>query len=100
MSDHPLVIPISTGGVFRPEDTCPTRGGNSRMVKMVPVGDGNRLPCLIRSREAYTIDSDDLPLSAPSYECLLLVSRKPYLVMRAYVEVAAWPTLSEQPLEW
>lgn len=99
-TDRPLVIPISTGDVFHPDDVLPVAGGNSRMVKMVPVGEGNHLPCIIRSHVVVTIDNEGTALSAPSNECLLLVSRNPYLTLRAYVETSAWRSFSEQPLEW
>lgn len=99
-TDRPLVIPISTGDVFHPDDVRPVAGGNTRMVKMVPVGGGNSLPCIIRSRDVVTIDNEGHTLSAPSNECLLLVSRSPYLTLRAYVQTSAWRSFTEQPLEW
>jgi hypothetical protein len=99
-TDRPLIISISPGDVVRQDDVRPVTGGNSRMVKMVPVGNGNHLPCIIRSRVAVTTDNDGRELSAPSNECLLLVSRDPYLTLRAYVETSAWRSFPEQPLEW
>jgi hypothetical protein len=97
---EPLVIPVPAGDLFKPNETSPVRGDGARMVPMVPVGGGNFLPCIIRSREVVTVDSEGLPLKDPSNECLLLVSRNPYAVLRAYVDVAAWQSCREQPIEW
>lgn len=98
-SAEPLVIPVPTGDLFRPDETSPVRGGGSRMVPLVPAGHGNFLPCIIRSREVVTTDSEGNVIP-PSNECLLLVSKKPYAVLRAYVEVAAWPSFRDGPIEW
>ena len=101
MSDEPLVIPISGGDVFRPDEHGPVRGGGTRFVKLVPVDETGqtKLPCIWRSREIFPgIDAKGGEIRV--HHCLLLACREPPTVLPADIDVRAWPSFSEGPVEW
>ena len=95
-----LEIPAEVGNIFRESDRGPVRGGHSRFVPMVPVGDkGDAMPCIWKSH--YTIQAELSDGSkVPARECLLLVSRKPLLTMRAEIAESSFVHFGEVLVEW
>lgn len=100
MANEHIEIPIDSGSIFKVNSQEPVRGGGSRFVPMVPVGnDGTAMPCLWRSHyvvQAVLSDGSKVPAN----ECLLLVSRHPILTMRAEVAVDAWGSFGSALIEW
>lgn len=99
--DRLVEIPISPGELFRADETRTVSGGNTRLVKMVPIGnDGKtRLPCVWRSHAVTGgIDANGNPIRINA--CLLLASKNPPLVLPAEVAVDAWQHFAEGPVEW
>jgi len=98
-SDHDVVIPISTGSVIGSDPLQTVHGGGTRMVPMVPVGEGRLLPCIWRSHSVKEgVDNTGRPIRV--HECLLLVGRDPLLTLRAEVDVDAWKQFGSGPVEW
>lgn len=94
-----IVIPISPGELFQSDPVRAVQGGNTRMVPLVPIGNGRLLPCIWKSHEVTTgNDPHDQPIRV--HQCLLLVSREPLLTLRAEVEVEAWKQFTTGPIEW
>jgi hypothetical protein len=101
MADDVVEIPISSGDLFRPDETNTVAGGGTRLVKMVPIDeDGHtRLPCIWRSRSAARgTDKHGSPIQVNA--CLLLASKSPPCVMAAEVAVDAWQHFQDGPVEW
>jgi hypothetical protein len=99
MSDD-LVVPIRPSEVFRPSRGSPVRGGHTRVVPAVPVGDdGSTAPCIWRSPRQVQMTAAD-GSKTPACECLLLLSRDPPTVMRAEVALDAWQHFGECLVEW
>jgi len=98
MADH--IIRISGNDVFRPKSDGPVKGGHSRVVPSVPIGDdGSTAPCIWKSPKKMQITLQD-GSKVPARECLLLISKSPPTVMRAEVAEAAWATFGECLVEW
>jgi len=100
MADESLEIPAKVGHIFREDQGSPVRGGHSRFVPLVPVGDkGDTMPCIWKSH--YTIQAELSDGSkVPARECLLLVSRKPLLTMRAEISEDSFQHFGEVLVEW
>jgi hypothetical protein len=102
MSDRSNIIsiPVDSSGLFRPDETKPVRGGGTRLVPLVPIDNaGNTLPCIWRSHEVVEITKADGSKGRGNH-CLLLANRNPPLVLPADVDLDAWPTFGEGPVEW
>ncbi len=100
MADEKIEIPIELGSVFRESDRDPIHGGHSRFVPMVPVGnDGSCMPCIWKSHYTVLAQLSD-GTKVPARECLLLVSRKPLLTMRAEIAESAFQHFGEVLVEW
>ena len=95
-----IEIPAEVGKIFREDPGAPVRGGHSRFVPLVPMGDkGDSMPCIWRSH--YTIQAELANGSrVPARECLLLVSRKPLLTMRAEIAETSFQRFGEVLIEW
>jgi hypothetical protein len=91
---------VARGELFEQSDREAVRGGGSRLVPMVPVGEGKTLPCIWKSHhpKPCDINQDGHPL--PAFECLLLISRDPLQTIRAEIDVRAWAQFSSGPVEW
>jgi hypothetical protein len=100
MANEEIEIPVNTGSIFTIDKGRPVRGGGSRFVPMVPVGDkGDTLPCIWKSH--YIIQAELADGShVPANEALLLVSRNPILTMRAEVAVDSWQHFGQGLIEW
>ena len=95
-----IEIPQSGGEVFARDLKAPVRGGGTRIVPSVPVGDdGSTLPCIWKSTEVTQAEMSD-GSKVPANECLLLVSKSPPTVMRGIVPLAAWQLFGECLVEW
>jgi hypothetical protein len=100
MADEKIEIPVELGSIFKSDPSAPVRGGGSRFVPMIPVGnDGTAMPCLWKSHYVVQAELAD-GSKVPAHECLLLVSRKPILTMRAEVAVDAWQHFGTGLIEW
>jgi len=96
-----VVIPIiARGELFQKNDHEAVRGGGSRMVPMVPVGEGKELPCIWKSHKAKPCDINRDGNLLLAYECLLLISREPLQTIRAEIDVRAWEQFGSGPVEW
>lgn len=73
--------------------------GRRRLVPLVPVGNGQVLPCIWKSHYLVDVDLTD-GSRARGYECLLLVSRRPLMTIRAEVASEVWNSLGQGPVEW
>ena len=96
-----LVIDLGSESIFNESPDRAVSGGGTRYVPAIPVGnDGVIMPCIWRSH--YTVQAELSDGShVPANECLLLVSRKPLLTMRAEIAVAAWSNFNDKiPVEW
>jgi hypothetical protein len=98
-SERPIVIPISAGSLLGHDPLPPAQGGDTRMVPMVPVGEGKLLPCIWKSH-AIKNGIDHGGQSIRVHECLLLASRDPLLTLRAEVAVESWQHFGHGPVEW
>ena len=95
-----IEIPIAGGPVFSPDERAPVRGGNLRVVPMVPVGnDGTRLPCIWKSHKTIQATLQD-GSKVPACECLLLISRNPLTTIRAEVAADSWQHFERGIVEW
>lgn len=74
-------------------------GGRTRMVPIVPVGNGQALPCVWKSHYMIDVELAD-GTKGRGYECLLLISRKPIMTIRAEVVAEAWNSFGQGPVEW
>ena len=100
MADQLVEIPLTVGDVLAPDPARPLRGGNLRLVPLVPVGGGKTLPCIWKSHDVVLEETRDDGGKHPANECLLLISRNPLLTLRAFAEVEAWKTFGEGVVEW
>jgi hypothetical protein len=97
MSDN-VVIPVSVGELFHPDETRTVAGGGTRIVRMVPVGKGH-LPCIWRSRKITEgRDGQENPIKVNA--CLLLACKDPPTVLPAEVQIDMWSTFPEGIVEW
>jgi len=102
MADEKIEIPIVRGNIFSVDPEKPVRGGHSRFVPNVPVGDGERqvfLPCIWRSHkitQGETADGSKIQVN----ECLLLISRDPVTTIRGEVAIDAWQHFGNVLIEW
>lgn len=98
MADH--VISISGAGeLFRPDETRTVAGGGTRLVKMIPINEDVKLPCIWRSHKVTkSTDRDGNVIQVN--QCLLLVCKNPPAVMAAEVAVDAWHNFPSGPVEW
>lgn len=100
MPTDPIIIPVSTNSLFKPDPLRPVQGGNTRLVPLIPIGEGKEhLPCIWKSHDVKD-GTDSSGQTIRVYECLLLVSRNPVLTLRAEVAVEAWQHFSLGPVEW
>lgn len=94
-----IVVPVSDVLGTGPEVVVVSKDERTRLVPHVPIGGGKFLPCLWKSHK-ITLSLDNNGLQNKVIECLLLVSRDPLLTLRAEVEVEAWQTFGNAPVEW
>lgn len=95
-----IEIPIVSGDVLAPDPHRPISGGDTRIVRMAPIGDNKHLPCIWKS--TYVVDDLDAngrPLRG--HECLLLISRNPLTTLRAIVDCRVdWQSFPTAVVEW
>ena len=95
------IIPIiARGELFEANDHETVRGGGTRLVPMVPVGEGKALPCIWKAHQSKPADINNDGNLLPAFECLLLISRDPLQTIRAEVDVRAWAQFAHGPVEW
>lgn len=99
MADNLIEIPVSIGDLLVPTSDQPARGGPTRVVPLVPIGNDQSAPCVWKSHEVTRgLDNSGNPIRVN--ECLLLISRNPVLTIRAEVEVDAWKNFPNSTVEW
>lgn len=95
-----IEIPISGGDVLSPDPHHSISGGDTRIVRMVPVGDNKHLPCIWKSKYLVN-DLDANGQSLRGHECLLLLSRNPLTTLRAIVDYRDdWQSFPTTVVEW
>lgn len=97
MADH-IEIPVNVE-LFTPEEIGCSRGGRTRLVPLVKTSVGT-FPVIWKSHETVVADVNGDGHPIPAVECVLLVTRKPLVTMRAEVDVKAWEHLPQGPVEW
>lgn len=102
MANEKFDIPITGGDIFTEDPEKPVRGGHSRFVPNVPVGDGDKrifLPCIWKSHSVkHGQDASGSTITVN--ECLLLLSRDPITTIRGEVAVDAWQHFGNVLIEW